>query len=88
MKKFAFVLAAAGLMSVAACHKSPEQEAVINNGDVIADSLENQADNMSSVADNTSNATAAAMMSNAADNLNDAASNVRDDAKAVAKNMH
>lgn len=88
MKKIAFVLAAAGLVSVAACHKSPEQEAVINNGDMLSDNMIMQANSMGAAADNMSNSAASAMMSNAADNLTDAASNVRDEAKATAKNMH
>jgi len=40
MKKIAFVLAAAGLMSVAACSKSPEAAAVENNADMMADNME------------------------------------------------
>ena len=87
MKKIAFILAAAGLMTVAACHKSPEAAAVENNADMLADNMEMQADNMDAMADNTSNVTAAAVMSNAADNMNAMASNVRDDAKAETKNM-
>ena len=60
MKKIAFVLAAAGLMSVAACTKSPEAAAVENNADMLADNMEMQADNLEAVADNTSNSAAAA----------------------------
>jgi hypothetical protein len=87
MKKIAFVLAAAGLMSVAACSKSPEAAAVENNGDMLADNMEMQADNMDAMADNTSNAAAAATLENAADNMNAAADNVRDAADAKADNM-
>ncbi|EZP48920.1 MULTISPECIES: hypothetical protein [Sphingomonas] len=87
MKKIAFVLAAAGLMSVAACHKSPEAAAVENNGDMLADNMEAQADNIDALADNTSNAAAAAALENVADNTNAAADNVRDAAEAKADNM-
>ena len=52
MKKIAFVLAAAGLMSVAACSKSPEAAAVENNADMLADNMEMQADNLDAMADN------------------------------------
>lgn len=82
MKKFAFVLAAAGLMSVAACSK-PETPAE-NNADVVADNLQSAADNLDAVADNTSNAVAAGALANAADNLNATADNVRD----AASNAH
>jgi hypothetical protein len=87
MKKIAFVLAAAGLMSVAACNKSPEAAAVENNADMLADNMEMSADNMEAAADNTSNAAAAATLENAADNMNAAADNVRDAADAKADNM-
>ena len=87
MKKIAFVLAAAGLMSVATCSKSPEAAAVENNADMLADNMEMQADNLDAMADNTSNATAEAVLENKADNINAAADNVRDAAEAKADNM-
>lgn len=87
MKKVAFVLAAAGLMSLAACHKSPEAAAVENNADMLADNMEMQADNMDAMADNSSNGMAAGMMENAADNMNAMADNVRDAADKKADNM-
>ena len=62
MKKLAFVLAAAGLMSVAACNKTPQAEAVDNAGDNAAAALDNQGDAMSAAADNTANADASATM--------------------------
>ncbi len=87
MKKIAFVLAAAGLMSVAACNKSPEAAAVENNADMLADNMEAQADNIDALADNTSNATAEAVLENKADNINSAADNVRDAGEAKADNL-
>ena len=87
MKKIAFVLAAAGLMSVAACTKSPEAAAVENNADMVADNMEMTADNMDAIADNTSNAVAADVLENVADNMNAAADNVRDAADAKVDNM-
>jgi hypothetical protein len=88
MKKFAIAFAAAGLMSLGACHsKSPEAAAVENNADMMADNMDAAADNISAMADNSSNTMASDMMSNAADNMHDSADNVRDEGKATAKNM-
>ena len=87
MKKIAFVLAATGLMSVAACSKSPEAAAVENNADMLADNMEAQADNIDALADNTSNASAEATLENSADNINAAADNVRDAAEEKADNL-
>jgi hypothetical protein len=70
MKKIAFVLAAAGLMSLAACTKPTPAE---NNTAAIGDNLEAVADNIDEVADNTSNAVAADALENAADGLHNAA---------------
>ena len=88
MKKILLVAAATGLMSVAACHKSPEAAAVENNADMLADNLESQADNMDAMADNASNGVAAAAMENASDNLDAAASNVRDAGEEKADNLN
>jgi hypothetical protein len=87
MKKIAFVLAAAGLMSVAACNKSPEAAAVENNAELVADNMEMTADNMEVLADNSTNAAAADVLENVADNMNAAADNVRDAADEKADNM-
>jgi hypothetical protein len=73
MKKIAFVLAAAGLMSLAACSKPTPAE---NNAEAVADNLDAAADNLAAVADNTTNAVAADALDNAADNLHAAADNV------------
>jgi hypothetical protein len=73
MKKFTLVLAATGLLALAACNKTPEAQNVIDAGDNAAAALENTADNLEAVADNSmgavANATdnAAATVSNAAD---------------------
>lgn len=64
MKKIALVLAAAGLMSVAACNRSP-QEATADN---VSDNLEVQADNLEAQADVTSNAAEATALTNASEN--------------------
>jgi hypothetical protein len=76
MKKFALVLAAAGLMSVAACNKTPQAEAVDNAGDNAAAALDNQGDALSAAADNASNSAVEASLDNAADNAHSAADNV------------
>jgi len=72
MKKLSFVLAAAGLMSLAACNKSetPAQNAADN----AAEMMENAADSLDSAADNAMGA--AANAADAAANAADAAANV------------
>ncbi len=73
MKKVVFVLAATGLMSLAACSKQTPAE---NATDASANALDNAGENLEDMADNTSNDAAAASLDNAADNLHDAADNV------------
>lgn len=70
------IAAAAGLLALAACHKSPDAEAVENAGDNASSQMDNQADALSSAADNTADAAAASSMENQADKLHDAADNV------------
>jgi hypothetical protein len=67
MKKFAVVLAAAGLFSVAACNRTPTEAAADN----ISDNMEMQADNLESAADATSNDAQAAALTNASENMED-----------------
>jgi hypothetical protein len=55
MKKIAFVLAAAGLMSLAACHK-PADTAVNNEADMTA--MDNSANAMDTMATNASDMSA------------------------------
>ena len=86
MKKFAFVLAAAGLMSLAACD-SAQENSVENAGEVAADNLEMMADNMDAMADNATTDTGAMALENQADNLNAAADNVEEAADEKAGNM-
>lgn len=88
MKKFALVLAAASLVSLAACKQSPAAEAITNNADVIADGLDNDSATLEAVADNTSNTAASEQIERGADNLNDAADNVRDEAAKAADNVN
>lgn len=75
MKKAVFVLAAAGLISLAACSKQTPAE---NATDATANALDNAGENLEDMADNTSNDAAAASLDNAADNMHDAADNVED----------
>lgn len=63
MKKIAFVLAAAGLMSLAACKS--EAPAADNNAEMAMDNVEVPADNMEAVTDNSANATAVDTLDNA-----------------------
>ena len=85
MKKTVIILATAGLMSLAACNKSPEQASIMNNADVVADNLSAQADNLSAQADDLTN-NAAAAVDSASDNLDNAADTIRAEAKAKADN--
>lgn len=69
MKKIAFVLAAASLMSVAACNKTPTESAADN----LSDNMEIQADNLEAMSDNASTAAGAAALDNASENMEDQA---------------
>ena len=73
MKKVVFVLAAAGLMSLAACSKQTPAE---NATDATANALDNAGENIEDMADNASNDSTAAALDNAADNMHAAADNV------------
>ena len=76
MKKLSFVLAAAGLMSLAACNKTEAPAA--NAADNAADAMANAADNLEAAATNA--ADAAANAADAASNAADAAANTADNA--------
>jgi uncharacterized pyridoxal phosphate-containing UPF0001 family protein len=65
MKKVVFVLAAAGLMSLAACSKQTPAE---NAADATANAYDNVGENLEDAAENSSDA-----LSAAADNAHDAA---------------
>ena len=65
MKKIAFVLAAAGLVSVAACNRTPTEQAADN----LSDNLEVQADNLEAMADNATTANDQAALLNASENV-------------------
>lgn len=69
MKKTAVLLAAAGLVSLAACHRTPTEAAADN----VSDNLEMQADNLQDMAANTSNPAEAAALTNASENAEDQA---------------
>jgi hypothetical protein len=74
MKKLSFVLAAAGLMSLAACKSETPAENAVDNA---VEALENAADTLEDTADN---AIGAANAIDAAANAVDAAANVVDNA--------
>ena len=76
MKKIALVAIAAGLMSVAACNKTPTEAAADN----VSDNMEAQADNLGAMADNATGAEAAAL-SNASENVEDQADAVENSAE-------
>lgn len=69
MKKIAIVFAAAGLMSVAACNRSPQEAAADN----VSDNMEVQADNLEAMADNAATPGEAAALTNASENVEDQA---------------
>jgi hypothetical protein len=69
MKKVVFVLAAAGLMSLAACSKQTPTE---NAADATANALDNAGENLEDMAANADSSNAAAL-DNAAGNLHAAA---------------
>jgi hypothetical protein len=83
------IVAAASLLALAACHKSPQAQAVENAGDKAAAAIDNQADALDAAAGNVGDA-ASATLENQADNLHAAADNVSDaaDAKADAINKN
>lgn len=66
MKKIALVAVAAGLMSVAACNRTPTEQAADN----VSDNMEMQADNLEDMADNATGNDAAAL-TNASENMED-----------------
>lgn len=70
MKKLTFVLAAAGLMTLAACGSKTPAENVSDNTSA---ALENTADNLDAAADNATTAMGENALSNAADNAHNAA---------------
>src|SRR6478609_2143094 len=70
MKKVVFVLAAAGLMSLAACSKQTPAE---NATDATANALDNAGENLEDLAENTTDANASEALSNDAENAHDAA---------------
>jgi uncharacterized lipoprotein YajG len=88
MKKMILAVAATGLLSLAACSKSPEAQAVANNAEMMQDALDNAADNLEAMADDTSNTAAAASMENQAEALKQASENVGDAADAKIDNMN
>ena len=87
MKKLILAAAALSLGGLAACQKSPEAQAIENNGAMAADALENQGDQLEAMADNTTNAQASEMMENQADASEEAADNVRAAADEKADNV-
>lgn len=87
MKKILIVAAAAGLMSVAACSKSPEATAVENNYDVAADNMDAVADNVSDMSNTTANPFAKDNAEAMSENMHDAADNVREAGEDASKNM-
>lgn len=84
MKKLFVLAAAAGLLTLGACHKSPQEQAVDNAGDQLQANLQNQADVYEAAADNATNAAVENQDEVKANNLEDAA----DDAHDAVKNAH
>jgi len=74
MKKIAFVLAAAGLMSLAACHKAADTTAVNNEAEV--STLDNTAAGLDNMAAATTNDVAANALENASASVSAASDNI------------
>ena len=72
MKKIAVLLAAAGLVTVAACNRTPTEQAADN----LSDNLEMQADNLQAMSDNATTANEAAALDNASEAKEDQADRV------------
>ena len=70
MKKVVFILAAAGLMSLAACSKQTPAE---NANDAVANALDNAGENLEDLSENATTDNASDALSAAADNAHDAA---------------
>jgi hypothetical protein len=65
MKKIALLLAAAGLVSVAACNRTPTEQAADN----VSDNLEVQADNLEVLSETANSSGEAAALENASENV-------------------
>lgn len=63
MKKIAFVFAAAGLMSLGACNRTPKEAAADN----VSDNMEMKADNLQAMSDNAATPSEAAALDNASE---------------------
>ena len=74
MKKLSFVLAAAGLMSLAACHKAADTTAVNNEAEV--STLDNTAAGLDNMAAATTNDVAANALENASASVSAASDNI------------
>jgi len=75
MKKLSLVLAAVGLLAVAACKPSTQTPAE-NATDNAVETLDNMGDSLENAADSTSNETVAATLDNAADVARGTADNI------------
>lgn len=80
------ILFAAGLLSLAACGKTPEAAAIDDNAAAIEASLANQADVLEAMANNAADADAAQAMANAAARLDEEKDNVEAAAEAAKDN--
>ncbi|MDB5679577.1 hypothetical protein [Sphingomonas bacterium] len=85
MKKIAFALAAAGLMSLAACHKAPPSTE--NTASATESDLMNNAAAMENEANAATNNAAAAAMNSATATYSNSVDSIRAEAEA-AKNTH
>ena len=77
MKKFAFAVAAAGLMSLAACN-SQQAEQNEAAGEAVADNLAMQAEYLEDASENATNENTSMALENASENTEMAADNAED----------
>lgn len=76
MKKLSLVLAAAGMMSLAACNSTPAEQAVDNAQDNAVETIENAADALENAADSATNESVESTLENAADAAENTADNI------------
>lgn len=83
----ALPIAGAALVALAGCGRTPEQQAIVANAELLATNLDAGAESVEDQAAATDNAAAREGLEAAADNLHDDADAVRDAAKDAAENL-
>lgn len=87
MKASALLIGMVGSAVLVACARSPEQQAIVANAEMLADNLDAGADTVEDQAAATDNAVTRNGLEAAAENLHDEADTVRDAAEVAAENL-